>query len=47
MTFGIGLVRAIFHIPENADVTINLYMINVSGDSKHSTTGFINDTGIS
>ena len=42
----IGLMRAIFHIPGNVDVTIKLFMINVNGDSKYSGTGFVNDTEI-
>ena len=46
MTFGIGLMRAIFHTPGNADVTIKLFMMSVNGDSKYSASGFINDTGI-
>ena len=39
-------MRTILHIPGNVDVTIKLIMINVNGDSKYSTTGFMNDTGI-
>ena len=38
MGFGIELIRAIFHIPENVDVTVKLFMINVHGDSKYSST---------
>ena len=33
-------MRGILHIPENADVTIKLIMMNVNGDSKYSATGF-------
>ena len=39
-------MREIIHIPDNADFTIKLFMINVNGDSKYTASSLIKDTGI-